>query len=447
MQAMNLRFDQAVNTSQKTVSDYVHGLDSINQSDYSFKAALEHAQKELSSSDVQKTAKDATDGTKSESTEFSQKNEDYVLKDVIKDENCQDLNQNKIELCDSQLDYLEANPDELLALDFFEDPQGLFEKTFCEEQNFYLFKNEMNDESLLELEHLVELAENNAKNICEKNVLEDVVSFGDIKDFNLEKSSEEDSENAALYSITGSYVSVKTDSASGADPEIGENTKSKSLKTSKSKEKTLITVDDRRSVNLNSKNSEKFVTKIEKLSDNNVQMTMSLTSKLQDNIEFKGINSGSVEGSDMSKFSQMLGQQIQSNSIDFVKAGNLILRDNNKGTINLVLHPEDLGNVKIQLEVSDKLIAGKIVVATKEAYDAFNENMNSLKQAFSESGFDTGNFDLSWSGQDGQNQREEKNLYGTVYQNNIPEVAEEYYDSEYLQNSYVYGSSTLNVIA
>ena len=47
----------------------------------------------------------------------------------------------------------------------------------------------------------------------------------------------------------------------------------------------------------------------------------------------------------------------------------------------------------------EKKIAGRITVASREAWDAFSDSMDSLIAAFSGEGFDTGGgFDLSWAG-------------------------------------------------
>ena len=100
-----------------------------------------------------------------------------------------------------------------------------------------------------------------------------------------------------------------------------------------------------------------------------------------------------------SNFQAMLTNQLQNNAQEFVRAGSIVLKDNNMGSINLILHPESLGNVKINLQLTDKIIAGHITVASKEAFNAFQESLGSLKEAFTQNGFDTASFDLSWSGQ------------------------------------------------
>ena len=47
----------------------------------------------------------------------------------------------------------------------------------------------------------------------------------------------------------------------------------------------------------------------------------------------------------------MFNQQIETSVPEFVKAGRLVLRDNNSGSVNMILKPESLGNVKISLNV------------------------------------------------------------------------------------------------
>ena len=93
-------------------------------------------------------------------------------------------------------------------------------------------------------------------------------------------------------------------------------------------------------------------------------------------------------------FTQMLSQQIQNGAPDFVKAGNILLKDNNTGSINMVLKPENLGNVKVSLELSDKILSGQIVVQSREAYEAFRQSMDTLKQAFQNNGFENANLNL-----------------------------------------------------
>lgn len=129
-------------------------------------------------------------------------------------------------------------------------------------------------------------------------------------------------------------------------------------------------------------------------SQESVQLTMELAAKASQNITSSSAQAAAATGSD---FQHMLSNTVQHNAAEFVKAGNIILKDANQGTINLILKPESLGNVKISLSLSDKTISGQITVASKEAYDAFRESIDAIRQAFTQSGFDTGSFDLNFS--------------------------------------------------
>ena len=131
-------------------------------------------------------------------------------------------------------------------------------------------------------------------------------------------------------------------------------------------------------------------------SEPQVQMTLEMATK---EVAEQNITSSSTQaaGSNGSTFHAMLSNAVQANAPEIVKMGNIILKDKNSGSINIVLKPEHLGSVKISLSLNDKLISGQITVASKEAMDAFRESIDSIKQAFTESGFDTGSFDLNFS--------------------------------------------------
>ena len=128
-----------------------------------------------------------------------------------------------------------------------------------------------------------------------------------------------------------------------------------------------------------------------------VQMTMEMlgAADVSKNITSASTQTAAAHGSN---FQAMLANAVQEHAPDFVKAGNIILRDGNQGAINVILRPESLGNVKISLSLSDKVISGQITVHSQEAYDAFKDSIDTLKAAFAQSGFEAQGFDLQFAG-------------------------------------------------
>jgi flagellar hook-length control protein FliK len=183
--------------------------------------------------------------------------------------------------------------------------------------------------------------------------------------------------------------------------------------------------------------------------NNSVQMTMNFSDQVQQNILSSSNQSASASSSN---FQAMLTNQVQQNAQEFVKAGSIVLKDNNIGTIKLVLHPESLGNVKINLQLSDKVISGQITVASQDAYNAFKDSADSLKQAFIQSGFETSGFTVAYSGANAGG----SSFSGSQNQENnyTPAHASGSYDNAQFADaipavggSYITASHALNIVA
>ncbi|MCR4822212.1 MAG: flagellar hook-length control protein FliK [Treponema sp.] len=190
---------------------------------------------------------------------------------------------------------------------------------------------------------------------------------------------------------------------------------------------------------------------IHQQNENNVQMTMELANLAQQNITSSSSQAAAASGSD---FQQMLSNAVQENAPDFVKAGNIILKDNNQGSINLILRPEGLGNVKISLNLDDKNLSAQISVQTKEAMNAFKESIPALKQAFAESGFETGSFDLNFSNNDsgfaqgGDSQQNQQKNAGILAHKSYGEfVTADALSSEDRGQPYSGGDYSVNIVA
>ena len=156
----------------------------------------------------------------------------------------------------------------------------------------------------------------------------------------------------------------------------------------------IFTVTDERSVEQKIADFKSEMKSDYSEQDNSLNLSLSLSETAKQNILSSNNQSAGASGS---TFQQMLSQQIQFNAPDFVRAGNIVLQDNNSGSINMILKPENLGNVKINLHLSDNVITGQITVNSKEAFEAFKQNMETLKQAFQNSGFENANLSLSYA--------------------------------------------------
>jgi flagellar hook-length control protein FliK len=86
---------------------------------------------------------------------------------------------------------------------------------------------------------------------------------------------------------------------------------------------------------------------------------------------------------------------------EIVQSARIVLKDGDAGTIRLRLRPESLGNVKIELNLSENNISGRILVESDEAKSAFERNMNELADAFRQGGFDSARLEVAVGGGSG----------------------------------------------
>ncbi|MEM5948658.1 flagellar hook-length control protein FliK [Spirochaetia bacterium 38H-sp] len=84
----------------------------------------------------------------------------------------------------------------------------------------------------------------------------------------------------------------------------------------------------------------------------------------------------------------------ESGNADIVRQAKIILQDNDKGEINLVLRPKSLGRVKISLSLADGSISGKILVQNMFVKEIFQQNVHDLVANFREQGFSIANLNV-----------------------------------------------------
>lgn len=227
-------------------------------------------------------------------------------------------------------------------------------------------------------------------------------------------------------------------------------------KQSKNTEKKITVIDERGSLSkeINAKESKsKLHTEVTSSKNNQLDLTMTVEQNAQDNILVTNNQSASADGS---AFQSMLRNNIQQNAPEFVKATNIVLRDSNNGTINMILKPEALGNVKIRVELTDKGVQGVITVQSEEAFNAFKDSLADLKNAFKASGFEDAGFRLdlanNGSNSDSQNHDQNQNFINQMMANNYYEenfTSFEEFTSDNFSNAEVnYNSKNLvNIVA
>jgi flagellar hook-length control protein FliK len=91
---------------------------------------------------------------------------------------------------------------------------------------------------------------------------------------------------------------------------------------------------------------------------------------------------------------------------DIIRQAALILRDGGSGLIRLALKPESLGTVKIRLEMAENKVSGRIIVESDEVLRAFEREIQTLEQAFRDSGFDGASIEMAISSGNGGEGRE-----------------------------------------
>ena len=93
-------------------------------------------------------------------------------------------------------------------------------------------------------------------------------------------------------------------------------------------------------------------------------------------------------------------------SPEIVKRAGIILRSNNQGEIRLVLKPESLGSVRIQINLNESIIEGRIVVENNSVKEIFEQNLDHLKNAFKEQGYQA-RLEVSVGNRDASSQKED----------------------------------------
>jgi flagellar hook-length control protein FliK len=296
-------------------------------------------------------------------------------------------------------------------------------------------------------------AENKSENKSEIKIKK---TASDIKNPELkEQGQEKDFSELLISGQSLSEIKEVKDSKSSFKESKDQNQKNiKEVKAKKLDKEGKITVEDLRTQKPEESETEKnpkLKTSLKVTSENTATITMDYAQQ-NANSDILSLNNQSAASTN-STFQTMLNNQVQMQVPEFVKAGNIVLKDNNQGTINLVLHPDDLGNVKIQLSLDGKSLTGHISVASKEALEVFKDNSETLREAFIKSGFENASFDVSLGAGTNSNsnfdfeQQESSNRYlgNKMYSNfEVEQVSDSSSNYEYVEKI---GNYNVNIVA
>ena len=263
-------------------------------------------------------------------------------------------------------------------------------------------------------------------------------------------SEENDASELTLNTDSSAQLSLNNiqteESSSDTEFNFSENQDKAKKQLTLDKEGKITVEDERTKISSDEDGSKKSAIKtsdIKLTSDNTAVMSVELNPNAEADVLSLNTQTAAADGSN---FQAMLSNQLHNVAPEFVKAGNLILKDNNQGTINLVLHPDDLGNVKIHLSLDGKTLSGHITVATKEALQVFKDNAETLREAFIKNGFDTASFDVAmnnggsfnqnmgFEGQDDGTNLFAKRMYGSAAEGLSAELEDIFENAEDISN-------------
>lgn len=315
-------------------------------------------------------------------------------------------------------------------------------------------EKKLTDKDFAKINQITE--ENATENISNAAQIANATANNEVK-FNLENKAEKTDEEFTLpenqVELPVNLQVAENSNVENQASEFDFSNKNENKKEFALDKDGKITVQDLRTEvepEENAKKSDLKITEIKQTSENTATITMDLNQTAEADVLSLNNQTASSNGSN---FQAMLNNQIQTSAPEFVKAGNLILKDNNQGTINLVLHPDDLGNVKIHMTLDGKTISGQITVATKEALQVFKDNAETLREAFIKSGFENASFDVALNngGQFNQNmdfgqQNDGTNLMAkTVYNNGAAGLSSEL--ETIIQNTEDISNYSVNIVA
>lgn len=452
MQALNVQIDMKLASTQlkQDFQTSVQGLNSGYQDGSSFRKMLEEAQSENTTE-----GKNNLDKDQKEVLEKSSVSKDGKESQKLEKEN---ISLSKIEEASSEEESLDVNN---ISQDLSLEDEGevvlaeMKSRLEPEFSDFFALAEEDADipDIVTELSEDVALFEEEKGGFTTDEILVAVMTGASVP-----KNTENVKEQLLQNESALSEITLENADLNALAKDVSDKIKNKKLFGEDGK----IIVEDLRtektekaeesSLTKEALKDGRYVASASESEESQITFTYSKVPDAQSNTLNVDVDASKALVKEGNAFSNMLAKQIENQASEIVKSGSLILKDGGKGSINLILHPEKLGNIKVKLEMSENIITGKILVQSEEAYNALKSSLPVLKAAFSESGFDAAGFDLSWTGNhnNGGSEESDKNPQWFKYAEDQMRVFDgDYsdYESSVAYGNDFYGSSRISVVA
>lgn len=450
-QIKNLQLSQNLNTSQNS-SNTVSFAQMLNEQRNADKPVAENAGERKTDS-LEKSSENKEEISKADESQTKEKNE-RVDSESEKNKVAENTDKSAEEKSDKLEGLAKKTEGEIVDFAFKKTENQPLDKdkfkTVKKDDKAQGKKEDLKakakDEKYFRLEQISEFNSQNIENTEEIALTSDASFAGNIKENLLEEKS---LDNIAEINIENINAAENTEALVFAND---LNVNNQQNRISKLDKDGKILVKDLRTKAETPKESAKAEPKLQtKVEINTNESTATITMDLNAQpAEENLLSLNNQSAAENTNFQAMLNNQLQQTAPEFVRAGSLILKDNDKGTINLVLHPDDLGNVKIHLSLDGKTVSAHITVNTKEALEVFKDNAQTLREAFIQNGFDTANFDVSYNQNGNNNQNFEQQFNGMEFAVRHAysdfEVAD---DAGYLQQDFYEknGEYSINIVA
>ncbi len=97
-----------------------------------------------------------------------------------------------------------------------------------------------------------------------------------------------------------------------------------------------------------------------------------------------------------SDFASQLSRRLQGDAgAEIVRHAHMVVRGKESGEMRLVLRPDNLGSVRVRMQMEDGLITVRFLVENNGVRQALEQNLAGLQQAFRDAGLETGSLDVS----------------------------------------------------